>query len=281
MKLVNLLDPARWQARFRSISWKLKNRLHALVLRRIQLTWELKSGIKVKVLSLGDWAIYNDIFVEGEYDSAIEAGIEAHGGNAGPLNVVDLGANVGFFTLRAAHRCGVSPRLRDNFHITCVEGSPAIHAELQRRIAQSPTAASRVRIFHGLVGGRSGSGYIMDTAFHPMTTVTKDATQGVAVGFLDLESILDPAAPIHLLKCDIEGAEESFIENYSSLLRRTRCAVFEMHHDKCDRMRCASLLQQCGFTHRQVLAEGKYTSLEFYSRPVAAACLPPETARPT
>ena len=97
MKLVNLLKPDRWRAWRDRVSWKLKNRIHGAVLRRINLEWKLKSGIRIKVASLGDWAIYNDIFVEGEYDAAIQAA--AQGGNTGALNVVDIMASLPSFII--------------------------------------------------------------------------------------------------------------------------------------------------------------------------------------
>ena len=37
-----------------------------------------------------------------------------------------------------------------------------------------------------------------------------------------------------LLKCDIEGAELLFLENYEDLLGKVRNAVFELHHEQCD-----------------------------------------------
>lgn len=35
------------------------------------LRHQLPSGIDIEVASLADWNIYNDIFVDGEYDRAI------------------------------------------------------------------------------------------------------------------------------------------------------------------------------------------------------------------
>ena len=119
---------------------------------------------------------------------------------------------------------------------------------------------------HGLVGMPEGSAHIMNSSFHPMTSVSQDPSRGVRVDFINLETLLGSDAVIHLLKCDIEGSEGAFIENYPHLLRRTRLAIFEFHHDKCDRARCSEQLQRCGFVDKRVLADGSQTSLEFYSQ---------------
>lgn len=263
----NLLKPARWREFTRAQAWRFKLRARAALLRRAKLDRDLKSGVSLRVASLGDWAIYNDVFIEGEYDPAIRAALAGPPG--GPVAVLDLGANVGFFALRVAHLAFGAPEPRKNFHITCVEGSPAIHAELCRRIAATPAAAAHIKIVHGLAGQRSGSAHIVEAAFHPMTGLSAAPGRGPAVDFVDLEAVVG-GATLDLLKCDIEGAEQAFLENYPGLLARTRFAVVELHHDRCDRARCRELLRDSGLLLQKVLAEDAYTSLEFFARTPAA-----------
>src|SRR4051812_29275876 len=109
-----------------ALKWKLRK----WVWMRLNPSWQLRSGIVIRVLNYNDWMIYNDIFVDGEYDPAIE---QLLAGSPGGARVLDLGGNVGFFTLRVADtflRNG-----RTDFEVVMVEGSPSTFAELNQRLA--------------------------------------------------------------------------------------------------------------------------------------------------
>ena len=93
------------------------------------LGWNLRSGLAVEIRDLADWIVYCDIFVDGEYDTAIDhclASASAHR----PLQILDLGANVGFFTMRFVDRMLRSDPQRP-YQATLVEGSPRVAAELK------------------------------------------------------------------------------------------------------------------------------------------------------
>jgi hypothetical protein len=70
---------------------------------------------------------------------------------------------------------------------------------------------------------------------------------GHTIPFIDLNVLMEPVGQIDLLKCDIEGAEFLFVENYEDLLGKTRNAVFELHHEMCDTERCREILVTSGF----------------------------------
>lgn len=65
---------------------------------RMRLDWRMPSGIPLQIRSYGDWCIYNEVFVNGEYDEAISELLRST--SSGRLRILDLGANTGFF------RCG-------------------------------------------------------------------------------------------------------------------------------------------------------------------------------
>ena len=69
-----------------------------------------------------------------------------------------------------------------------------------------------------------------------------------------------------LLKCDIEGSELQFVENYPGVLAKTRWVVMEMHHDLCDVPRCRQLLRDSGFTSHLVTSTYKNISVELFGR---------------
>src|SRR3954454_3125284 len=71
------------------------------VWRVLGLDGTLRSGIRIQVRSHPDWVIYNEVIVNGEYDSVIHEVLNAHQPGT-PFRVLDFGANVGYFTFRFA-----------------------------------------------------------------------------------------------------------------------------------------------------------------------------------
>lgn len=249
------------ERRWKSACWKAQNHLHALLLTRMKLEWKLASGIVLRVKSPADWGIYNDIFVENEYDPPLRDTLsQATGG--GPVRILDLGANVGFFALRALH-------LRHLLNVTapleicCVEGSPRNFQELRSRVG---SFAGQLQLVHGLAGERSGNAAIQQSASHGMTRVVA-AASGTApkVGYVDLMELTRRWETIDLVKCDIEGSEEAVLKNYPDLLRKTRGLVMELHHHLVDITNCRRLVQAAGLTHHRILAERPYCSVEYFT----------------
>jgi hypothetical protein len=74
----------------------------------------------------------------------------------------------------------------------------------------------------------------------------------VTVPFIDLNPFFAAVPRIDLLKCDIEGSELLFVENYPDLLRKVEIAVFELHSNLCDTRRVQELLTEYGFTHSEI-----------------------------
>jgi FkbM family methyltransferase len=243
----------------------LKNRLRKFVWMRLNPSWRLNSGLIIRILNYNDWIIYNDIFVDGEYDAAINDLLHDTRNWSRPVQVLDLGGNVGFFTLRLAHLFLRGERT--NFRVTMVEGSPATYAELLERLgANKEQLRDRVTTVPGLVGKRTGEGQIGQGVAHGENTILGDASRGVQVSFVDLEKVVATWQRIDLLKCDIEGAEELFLGNYADLLARTDRAVFEFHHDKCDIARCRRLLADAGLDPAKTIREFGHCSVELFLR---------------
>lgn len=241
-------------------------KLRSQISEKEDFSWTVKSGLKIQVASKSDWVIYNDIFVDGEYDFTIKEalGLAVMDRN---LTVLDLGANVGFFTLRFLDLLRQSDKKELGCRITLVEGSPAVASELRRRLLSDNGLTEKVEIVHGLVGKRTGTARISERDFHAMNSIYFDQNADtVSVDFVNLDTLFPSDAAIDLLKCDIEGAEQHFIENYPELLQRTRIAVFELHHDKCDTDRCMSILRDLGFTNQLVLRETPTFSVCHFSR---------------
>ncbi len=245
--------PFRAVEPLRRLLWRLPN------LRR-----RLPSGLELVVASPADWTIYNDVFAEGEYDAAIGAAIDAAPGDR-PLTVLDLGANVGYFTLRLAdlalRRGGVG------FAVVAVEASRDLVRELELRLLGRPALADRVRLVHGLAGRRSGEGRLLPAPHHFERSAVAGGGRGVSVPYVDLAELTAAWPEIDLLKCDVEGAELEVLETYApDLLPRVRRAVVELHHGRCDTARCRALLRQAGLGGERVLRDEHGCSVVLVTR---------------
>lgn len=224
----------------------LNDRLSRVIWRQLSPSRRLTSGLIVQVKSIAEWAIYNDIFVDGEYDVAIDLLLQKNGSI--PL-IVDIGANVGYFTLRFADKWLREKGTDQKFKLIGVEGNPATYTDLMKRVNQ-PGLFEHCQFHKGLIGARQGMGYLSASPLHVTDSIVQKPSRfTLAIPFIDLDSLIPTNQPITLLKCDIEGAEKSFIENYPDLLRRVELAVFELHPEKCDTVRCFELLRVAGLAH--------------------------------
>lgn len=113
--------------------------------------------------------------------------------------------------------------------------------------------ADRIKIVNGLVGEREGFGRISEREFNAMNTIFDNDPNASIVKYVDLQKVIDDKAVIHLLKCDIEGAEQLFLENYSNLMERVQTAVFEFHPNQCDTNKCFDLIKKAGLIHSKQL----------------------------
>jgi len=258
-----LPESARFQVRERY--WRVKSRfLYQSLYSRLNLEHTLNSGLTLKVASKGEWWAYNEIFVNGEYDVPIQTALEAS--SAKPFVVLDLGANVGYFAFRVFDL--IAQQHLDHIlpDITMVEGSPETFTKLEERVQSQRLAAASVRMVNGLVGERTGSALIRESAVHVKASIIDvPAGGGVNVAFVDVNTLMKDKAEIDLLKCDIEGAELIFLENYGDLLRKVRYAVFELHHTLCDTQKCLDILKGLGF-QQTILRANDSCSVSFHSR---------------
>jgi FkbM family methyltransferase len=231
----------------------------------VDLSHTFKSGVTVAIRSQSDWYVFNEVFVEADYDPAIDLVTRT---NHRPL-VLDLGANVGYFAARVIDRLTVqSAGLPAD--LVLVEGSPTVFRQLESRIAGMAIGDFTVSSINALVGQREGSGTISEVEFGARNTMMPTHNAGIApvsqmshhkVSFVDLAELVG-SRRISLLKCDVEGSEQNFLETYrSDLLPQTDAAVFELHHRLCDVPRCLEILAEAGLQVVSSIDQQDETSL--------------------
>jgi FkbM family methyltransferase len=246
MRLLGLgrhLVPAPWRARLRNVLFSIRG-----------LRFTRPSGVRLRIANDTDWTVYTEVFRKGEYDAAISRAVTST--RSGRLCIVDLGANVGFFTLRVIDAIRtLEPRSRD-LAITAVEGSPGRVEEFRSRVLVENGLRDQVQVINGLVGNRAGTAVLYEGRSHGDTSLferPESSARGDELEFVDLSQRLASEPIIHLLKCDIEGAELQFIQTYRDLLLKTEVAVFELHDDLCDTESCRRLLRDYGFGYETVV----------------------------
>jgi FkbM family methyltransferase len=239
------------------------SKLSGFVWQALDLSWELPSNISVRIDSVAEWVIYNDIFVNGEYDRPIDIILDTPGTN--PL-ILDIGSNVGYFGLRFADKWLRKKGCECKFDLVGVEGSPKTYSELRKRMNQPPLCEFG-KFYLGLVGMRTGKAYIRTSRFHVTDSISAiPSRSSFQVSYIDLDSIIAPDRRISLLKCDIEGSEEVFLENYPDLLKRTDLAVIELHSTLCNTERCYDLLNAAGLAHYENVRKCGSISVEVFRR---------------
>ncbi|MEO5684463.1 MAG: FkbM family methyltransferase [Chitinophagaceae bacterium] len=244
---------------------KLKDALREKAWIFLKVKWKLRSGLFIKVENDSDWFVFNEIFTNKEYDPAFRLFLSNISSN--PL-VVDLGANVGYFTLRVADEMLLAGHT--DFTIVSLEASPSNFAILQRRLVQ-PLLKNKVKYFLGLAGHKTGSASVVHSNQHYGHSSAGDAAAGTAttVSYVDIETLTGSNEKrIGLLKCDIEGSEEIFISAYAGLLQRVDTAVFELHAGECNVENCRKMLENAGLFSKGIIKEDPpyRTTVEIFSR---------------
>jgi FkbM family methyltransferase len=213
------------------------------------------SGVQLRVRSDSDWDVLQEIYIDCDYDDTIQAAFRV---SSDPeIRVLDLGANVGFFSLRCIdlYRQAQMPK---PLKIVALEGAPGTFTELESRVGACSGDGVSVVARQGLVGLRTGEGQIYTSPFVSNTNGVVPAggkTSRIPVlgrhaeksAYIDLLSLIPKAEPVDLVKCDIEGSELDFLHNYADLLRRTRFLVIEVHPRHCNAEECYQMLRSYGF----------------------------------
>jgi len=238
---------------------------------RAQLNFTLTSGVQIEVLSHVDWCLYNDIFVDGEYDKPIETLVSLARGGRQELRILDLGANVGFFLLRVLDRLGAEG-LRPNLFVGAVEPDPLNIEEMNRRLGEQEAYRAgrcQLHLVRGLAGKREGAAVFKQThSYHAgkVVELPAESRRGEAqLNYVDLDQSFGEQ-PWDLVKCDIEGSEDEFVASYPSLLSNARTVVIELHHGDCDPGKITAGLLAAGLDQKSTLAARQANSVHLFGR---------------
>ena len=241
-----------WTARFLVKWWPEIGLQSALRLRGIvmprnlpqarddaELVLRRPPGARVQLRAEGtDVYTFVSIFGDGLYDQVV-----ARLGRC--RSILDLGANVGFATLRFA-------ALLPGCHIVAVEPSESNFAQLCRNVqvlvrsgACQPLRAAVWCADTDLVIDNPGEGC---TSFRVRAATARDAGDSMVPG-KTMASLLDATGFDHvdLVKMDIEGAETNVFQGDLAWLDRVRALAIEFHGNSRDDSRFDNIMNQRGF----------------------------------
>ena len=141
--------------------------------------------------------------------------------------VIDVGANVGFFSVRFAQWVG------DSGEVISIEPEERNYASLISALKQKHLA-SRVRALKAVAADVPGTTYLEINPLHPADhKVSRDGT-GVAVDAVKLDDLIPDKRPLKpgLIKIDVQGAEMLVLQGASDTLRISGPALFvELHEE--------------------------------------------------
>lgn len=240
----------------------------------MSLTHTLPSGLTIVAEDTFDWFVMAEVFMSQEYEFP---GLLADR-TYGPLHIVDLGCNVGYFSLWIADKL---LRSKDLFRITAIDASQANIVKCRERIWNQKQLAEHIKFYQALLGKPESLEkpegfarvYFAENQNHAMNRRLEDVPELHRAGMLtqdqmfyrNLEDLVGPG-DIDLLKCDIEGAEGDLIEAYPRVFERTNQAVFEFHKTLVDIDACRANLRRAGLYSHTILRDDETLMVQAFAR---------------
>lgn len=132
-------------------------------------------------------------------------------------NVLDVGANVGYFSALASMAVGPQGR------VLAFEASPSTHQRLQTLVGAN--AYDNVRTMEVAVADKAGElkfhcGPLDHTGTASLRDLAERTSAVTRVKAIALDDLLDTLPPVRLIKIDVEGAEALVLKGMSRLLGR-------------------------------------------------------------
>lgn len=189
-------------------------------------------GTMLKIDSFMDHLVFKEIFIDKIYDSFIHRALQ-RSKDHDRIRILDLGANIGFFTVRC---CEILSQLQINKSIEFIlyEPSSSCILRIKDNIKEFQHNNISFEIRNSLVGKKTGSDWFIEDIDHHLGQCisprieVKGNRYTRRIDYHDLSPDLEYSM-INLLKCDIEGSEIEFLKNYGNNLRNVSHIIIETH----------------------------------------------------
>lgn len=194
----------------------------------IGLSFQTLNGITLKIRTNSEWECFEEVFVQGEYDEAIDPFNP-------PKSWLDLGAFRGHFSVYLASLLGKHRKSPDYFFV--VDPDDRALKAVEEALEQSSLQDCERYLIQAAVLPLGTD----DTVFHRMKEgmgssvgiklFKEPGMDELIVPRLDETRLLDQLGGRHLdlIKVDVEGAECWLLQDYQKLLKMAKCVVLEWH----------------------------------------------------
>ena len=208
-------------------------------------------GTKLRINSFIDHLVYKEIFTDKIYDEYINHALKKCMDNNESKKILDLGANLGFFSIRCCEIwCQIGSKAKIDFVL--FEPSENCIDRLKANLKGFASNNFSFDIHNKLVGKKNGwDWFIEDRDHHIGQCVSKRIEKkgkrySRKVEYSDLTKDLE-FSTIELIKCDIEGSEIEFFKNYSISLSNVNSIIIETHEYEAKDFVCKKM-KEIGFT---------------------------------
>jgi FkbM family methyltransferase len=241
---------------FKAFLKDLKWRFHNLGIQKTDC------GTRLKIDSFMDHLVFKEIFTDKIYDKFIIRALKKNSKKNEPSRIFDIGANIGFFTVRC---CEIWNQLGTDADLEFIIYEPSENCigRLKDNLKAFDQRKISFDIRNKLVGKKSGWDWFIEDKDHHLGQCVspkiekKGHRYSRKIGYHDLSQDLE-LSKIDLIKCDIEGSEVEFLRNFSASLNGVRSIIIETHGQKAKDYVCKKM-QEIGFDSLQHVKDKKET----------------------
>lgn len=174
--------------------------------------------------------------------------------------VYDVGANVGYYSLIAAHLAGPAGR------VYAFEPVPRNVAYLSRHLEMN--AVANTTILEVAVAARAGMARFDASGEPSMGSLNPSGTLHVKTVVLDDLLAMSAVEPPTLVKIDVEGAELSVLQGATHILRRYRPLILLATHGRAVHDACVTLLENERYELIAIDTQRVASASELLARPM-------------
>jgi FkbM family methyltransferase len=188
----------------------------------ITCTFNFSENRKIKLSDKHHIAGFQDVFVNAFYwDTLMRL-------NSAPGNVLDLGANLGYFSLLVEEFRRYKAFIPSNYVL--VEANPHLIKRLEENLILF--GIKEYKIVQAVAGPLLPSVKFYLSKRHVLSSSVSKQKGNVEIEIRtlqigEIEKVCDG-----LIKIDIEGAEYELVHNFAPYLTRAKCILFELHGNK-------------------------------------------------
>lgn len=182
------------------------------------LSFPLDKNYWVQLMENDSYDSFSEIFIQQEYKDFLP--------KANFLKVVDLGAHYGYFSLWLQSKIS-----SNDFQSLLIEPSLFCRRSLNNLISQ-PHLSGRFQYIQAAIGNPLDKTVnFFDRPFMAGSSFDLSHNENsFKIDIIKVEEILQALPPPYdLIKCDIEGSEWDFINNYPKILQKTKYLLMEWH----------------------------------------------------